>query len=85
MPIVERNRLAQSQIHLEKEHLKADLARIKAEEKEAWEKHQIKAQKYCDELFAQMQSAKQMRLDEKQRDEEEDRVQLVCIFILQGC
>jgi hypothetical protein len=67
---------------LEKEHLEADLAKIKAEEKEAWEKHQIKAQKYCDELFAQMQSAKQRRLDEKRLDEEEDRVQLVCILIL---
>jgi hypothetical protein len=77
LALVKQNRLAQEQIRLEKEKLEADIALIKEEDEIAWEIHQNSARKYCDDLFEQIQNARQRKIDEIERTKAEDEAHRV--------
>lgn len=78
---MEQNRLAQEQIRLEKEKIEADIALIKEEDAKAWEIHQNSAQKYCEDLFEQIQNARQRKIDEIERNKAEDIAHRVISYL----
>lgn len=69
---LEQNRLAQENIRLEKEKVEADIKLMISEDEKAWEIHQNAAKRYCDDLFAQIQNARQRKIDEIGRNKAED-------------
>lgn len=82
---MEQNRLAQEQIRAEKEKVESDISQMIAENEKAWEIHQNSAQKYCDDLFEQIQSASQRKIEEIERikaEDEANRVLNLCFLIV---
>ena len=79
---MDQNRLAQEQIRLEKEKIEADIALMKEEDENAWEIHQNSARKYCDDLFEQIQNARQRKIDEIKRNKAEDKAHRVIFLVL---